>query len=54
MRKTFRGYSYEELQNKKKQWLFNNFRHGFIFKIVRENVMPCLLFGDVKLIIEFI
>lgn len=54
MSKTFRGYSLKEVQYKKQKWLFNNFRQGLIFKIIREDIEPCIFFGNIKLIVEFI
>lgn len=54
LKKTFRGYSYEELQYKKNKWLFNNFERGIFWVVIKEDVEPCLFFGNAKLIIEFV
>ena len=54
MKVSFRGYSWEEVQNKKNKWLYKNFRNGIFFTIIREDIEPCIFFGNQKLIVEFI
>lgn len=53
-KKVFRGYSWEEVQYKKRKWIEKDFNDGLIWIIVRESIKPCIFFGNQKLIVEFV
>lgn len=54
MSKTFRGYSYDEVQYKKREWFKKQFIRGRCWVIQKEDLKSCIFYGDVKLIVKFI
>lgn len=55
LRKTFRGHSYEEVQQKKREWFKRQYlENGCYWNIIREDLEPCIFFGSIKLIVEFV
>lgn len=52
--KSFRGYSYEEVQQKKREWFKRQFERGCYWHIIHEDLKPCIFFGSIKLIVEIV
>lgn len=53
MKKTFRGYSFIEVERKKNEWLRESYKRGNYWLIYRKEIKPCIFFGNIKLIITF-